>query len=427
MQNNDIYGFSDTISMESFDNMGGFEPLEAASTLNDLVTTANQIQGIRDSILSDGVSKTDALALESLNPGFFPQYVPMHSFTQMRSHTNLTVTLESIKSWTTMSIANMVKALYRFLMSCVNWVKNAIKGFFGTGKDAKRVISNTEATVKATNEIVTQTRGATDSKTDEAFHKAKEKAKLLISDHYTQLMRRMVSDRGTENMVRHLRGQLHTAYAKLDVLTEKYVHALDISSKGEINYQEANSIFADLASFNPGSLLDLDLELSYFDLKQKLSHVNGSVLVQSLWDSLKQQNMKRASWEVKTSDVISGMLQLTTRLEELADDIIDPELDTTVPTVVDFSSKVRNAPEGITPNLALASQRLTEGFTVAQHGIGIYVELLKAFITLTDLGWKASKSMMGDIATKAKTDCTEYAAVIKDIEQRLKTTLQKQS
>lgn len=427
MQNNDIYGFSDTISMESFDNMGSFETLDASTSLNDLIVTANQIQGIRDSILSDGVSKTDAMALESLNPGFFPQYVPMHSFTQMRSHTNLTVTLESIKSWTTMSIANMVKALYRFLMSCVTWIKNAIKGLFGTGKDAKRVIANTEATVKATDEIVTQTRGATDAKTDESFHKSKEKAKLLISDHYTQLMRRMVSDKGTENMVRHLRSQLHTAYAKLDVLTEKYVRALEISSKGEINYQEANSIFADLASFNPGSLLDLDVELSYFELKQKFSHVSGDDLVQSLWDALKQQNMKRASWEVKTSDVIAGMLNLTSRLEELSDGILDPELDTTIPNVIDFSSKVRGAPEGITPNLALASQRLTEGFTVAQHGIGIYVEMLKAFITLTDLGWKASKSLMGDIATKAKTDCKDHVAVIKDIEQRLKTTLQKQS
>jgi len=73
----------------------------------------------------------------------------------------------------------------------------------------------------------------------------------------------------------------------------------------------------------------------------------------------------------------------------------------------------------------LASERLTEGFTVLQKGIGIYVELLKAFLALTDLAWQASKDLMGDIATRAKTDCKDHAEVIKDIEKRLKAALQK--
>jgi hypothetical protein len=428
MHKPDPYGFGDKLSLEAFDMTGvDIGRAEDASTLNDLVLAANAMEDISTTITQNrAVSRQDAVAMESIAPGILPTTAPVQAFTLQPTPTNLKVALEAISDWRNMSISNILKAVWRFIMNCLRWVRDKIKAVFSKGgnpQDGKRVVENIRLAVVAVDDIVNQTSPAIDAKDVEQFTQALEKAKLKVSDHFNHLLRDVINTPGTVIGINTLRSNIHTAYGKVDTLSSKFAIALDLC-KNEGTYTEAASLLADLAAFKPATLVDLSAMATVVDITKRTVKLPGDEQAKSLRELCDRQRKKRSSWDVKTRDTLQGFLQLTERVVDLLDAVDDPAIGTEIPDVVDFSEKAKNAPQPIAQPLMDASAVITKGFEVLQDTISVFVYVYEELISLVEVMWEAIKTLMGSVATTAKKT-NEVKDLVSGIEARLKSSLKK--
>lgn len=426
MHKQDPYGFGDVLSMESFDSgsLSGATS-EEANSIQELIASANTLRDIGANIVeSNGVSQQDALAMESIYPGILPARAPVGSFTKQPTQTNFAVALEALGAWSNFNIANLLKAVYRFLANIIAWIVNQVKNLFGNTKDGARVAKNITATVTAADTIVSSTSTYVPVDTSKAYEKALEKAKLQVSDGFNHLLKRLVTEDGAITAINTIRSQLHTAYAKLDTLTNKYAHALEICGKGQIHYAEANGLFSDLGSLNVDTLIDLSVAVGFFDQTRQLGTLSGVKQVAALRDHCLKLSKKQSSWDVKTTDTLSAFSILATRLSDLFEVLDDPIIGDEVPTVKDFSGRAKDAPSDLTPALETAGTKITEAFEVTRDTVAIFVLIAREVLNITQITWDASKKVMGEIATKAK-QTSEVKDMVTNIETNLKSALKK--
>ena len=428
MHNTDPYGFGGKLSLEAFDMTGvDLQRADDASTVQDLITSANAMEEISTTITqSRAVSRQDAVAMESICPGILPTTAPVQAFTLQPTPTNLKVALEAISDWRNMSIANILKAVWKFIMNCLRWVRDKVKAIFGKGgepKDGKRVVENVRLTMTAVDDIVQQVSPNVEAKDVEQFNQALEKAKLKVSDHFNHLLRDLVNSPGTVSAINNLRSNIHTAYGKMDTLSSKFSIALDLS-KAEATYTDASAMLSDVASFKPETLVDLGQIAGLVDISKRTVKMVGDEQAKSLRELCDRQRKKHSSWDVKTQDTLQGFLQLAERALDLLDAVDDPAIGTDIPDVVDFSDKAKNAPQPIAQPLMDASAVMTRGFEVLQDTISVFVYIYEELISLVQVMWDAAKTLMGSVATTAKKT-SEVKGVVSDIEARLKASLKK--
>ena len=425
MPNPDIYGFGNRLSVESFDNSPiDLMVAEGRNSIEELISAANSMEAIAVDVRDNGISRQDAITLESISPGLLPDRFPVNSFTMVPSPTNLKVALESIDAFRNLSLANLLKAVYRFLANIADWIVTQVKKLFTTtSKDGQRVLANAQATVQAADNIVTQTSKRVDPATEDQYNKALEKAKLTISDAFNHLTRRLINEPGTIGAIEGLRAELHTVYAKMDTITEKFILAIE-ASQTESRYSEAAGMLSDLASLNVDTLVDVSPLAMVLDVTKQVPKIKGAEQVKALRDLCSKLSGKVSSWDVKTSDTVQGMLSLCTRLDVLLDCLDDPLIGHDVPKVLDFTNKGKGAPAEIVQPLANAGQTMTEAFGVAQNCVGIFVMLFNEIMSLTQVTWDASKQLMGAVAMKAKTN-KDVKEMVETIEAHLKQSLQR--
>lgn len=425
MHNVDVYGFGERLTLESFDNSAlDLMVAEGRNSIVELVSAANSMEALADGLESTGVSRQDAITLESISPGLLPENYPVNSFTLVPSPTNLRIALESIDSFRNLSIANVLKAVYRFLSTIVNWVATHVKKLFTvSNKDGQRVVANISATVTSASSIITQTSKRVDAATEDQYAKSLEKAKLTISDAFNHLTRRLVTEPGAVGAILALRNELHTVYAKMDTITEKFILAVE-ASQTESRYSEAANMLTDLAGLNIDSLVDVTPLANVLDVTKQVPKLKGAEQVKALRDLCAKLSGKISSWDVKTADTIQGMFGLCGRLDELLEALDDPLVGHDVPKVADFSNKGKGAPKEIAQPLTDAGTKLTEAFVVAQDCVAIFVALFTEVMSLTQVSWDASKQLMGAVATKAKTN-KDVKELVETIEANLKKSLKR--
>lgn len=426
MHKQDPYGFGDVLSLESFDTGAlASSDAEEHNSIQELISSANTLRDISKSIVeTNGVSQQDALAMESICPGILPQRAPVGSFTKNPTQTNFGIALEALGAWSNFNISNLLKAVYRFLANIVAWIVNQVKKLFGNTKDGERVAQNITATVNATDAIINGVATNVPVDATKAFDKALEKAKLQISDGFNHLLKRVVTEDGAIIAINTLRSQLHTAYAKLDTLTDKYAHGLEICGKGQLHYAEANGLFTDLSSLNVDTLIDLSSVVNFFDQSRQIGAMSGTKQVAALRDHCLKLSKKQSSWDVKTTDTLLAMRILSERLAELFPVLDDPIIGGEIPTVKDFTGKAKNAPDDLTPALETAGTKITEAFEVTRDTVAIFVLIGQEVLNITQITWDASKKVMGEVATKAK-QTAEVKDMVTNIETNLKAALKK--
>lgn len=427
MHNTDPYGFGGKLSLEAFDMTGvDLQRADDANTVQDLITSANAMEEISTTITQARmVSRQDAVAMESICPGILPTTAPVQAFTLQPTPTNLKVALEAISDWRNMSISNILKAVWKFILNCLRWVRDKIKAIFGgvTPTDGKRVVENARLTMVAVDDIVRQVSPNVDAKDVEQFNQALEKAKLKISDQFNHLLRDLVNSPGTVSTINNLRSNIHTAYAKMDTLSGKFAIALDLS-KAEATYADAANMLSDVASFKPATLVDLAQVANLVDISKRTVKLEGDEQAKSLRELCDRQRKKRSSWDVKTQDTLQSFLLLAERALDLLDAVDDAAIGTDIPDVVDFSDKAKNAPQPIAQPLMDASRVLTHGFEVLQDTIAVFVYIYEELLSLVQVMWDAAKSLMGSVATTAKKT-SDVKDVVTGIEARLKASLKK--
>lgn len=427
MHNTDPYGFGGKLSLEAFDMTGvDLQRADDASTVQDLITSANAMEEISTTITqSRAISRQDAVAMESIAPGILPTTAPVQAFTLQPTPTNLKIALEAISDWRNMSVSNVLKAVWKFIMNCLRWVRDKIKGIFGgaTPTDGKRVVENARLTMTAVDDIINQVGPSVDPKDAEQFTQAMEKAKLKISDHFNHLLRDLVNSPGTVSAINNLRSNIHTAYGKMDTLSSKFAIALDLS-KAEATYADAANMLSDVASFKPATLVDLSQIAGLVDISKRTVKLDGDEQAKSLRELCDRQRKKRSSWDVKTQDTLQSFLLLAERAVDLLDAVDDAAIGTDIPDVVDFSDKAKNAPQPIAQPLMDASAVMTHGFEVMQDTISVFVYIYEELISLVQVMWDTAKSLMGSVATTAKKN-SEVKDVVANIEARLKASLKK--
>lgn len=427
MHNTDPYGFGGKLSLEAFDMTGvDLQRADDASTVQDLITSANAMEEISTTITqSRAISRQDAVAMESIAPGILPTTAPVRAFTLQPTPTNLKIALEAISDWRNMSVSNVLKAVWKFIMNCLRWVRDKIKGIFGgaTPTDGKRVVENARLTMTAVDDIINQVGPSVDPKDAEQFTQAMEKAKLKISDHFNHLLRDLVNSPGTVSAINNLRSNIHTAYGKMDTLSSKFAIALDLS-KAEATYADAANMLSDVASFKPATLVDLSQIAGLVDISKRTVKLDGDEQAKSLRELCDRQRKKRSSWDVKTQDTLQSFLLLAERAVDLLDAVDDAAIGTDIPDVVDFSDKAKNAPQPIAQPLMDASAVMTHGFEVMQDTISVFVYIYEELISLVQVMWDTAKSLMGSVATTAKKN-SEVKDVVANIEARLKASLKK--
>lgn len=426
MHNTDPYGFRGDVSLEAFDNVAlDIMMTDAQQPITALVESANALRMLGNTIAQEqGVGYEDALTMESIAPGILPYTAPVASFTKSPSRTNLRLALEAITAWNTMSMGNLVKQVYQFLLRCLKWVGDMFKRILPQKEDGVRVLGNINATVIACEAITLQAGPVVDDKTNQSWQVALDKAQLKVSDGFDHLLKRLLTQTGAGEAIRTLRNQLHMSYAKLDTVCNKYEHAIVLSTQGPVHYQEADGLLADIAGFQPNTLMNVAPLVQWLEQGQRLGKMEGADVVAHLRKHCDELRNKRASWDTHTSDTLVAFRDLTDRLSALYDALEDDGLSTTIPEVKDLSGKIGRAPEAIATNLSLASQRLTGGFQVAQDAIGIYAAITNSVVSITAIAWAASKQLMADVATKGKRD-KDAKDIIGKIEQDLKTQLKR--
>jgi len=428
MHNTDPYGFGTVLSLEAFDTTGlDLTRADDANAISELVSAANSMEELSETLLTNqAVSRNDAVTMESIAPGILPTRAPVNSFTLHPTATNLKVALEAIGNWRNLNIANMLKAIYKFVANVISWVINKIKSLFGKGsdpKDGKRVVDNLRLTVTAADDIITQTSPNVDAKSIAKYNEALEKAKLKVSDHFNHLVRDLVNSPGTISALNNLRSNIHTAYAKVDTLSNKFTIALDLC-KAEGTYQEANNLLSDLAAFKPETLVDLKELAMVIDITKRSAQLKGDEQAKALRELCGRQSAKRSSWDVKTQDTVQAFHLLADRVVALLDAVDDPQIGTDIPEVKDFSEKAKGAPDAISSSLINASDVMTRGFEVMQDVVAVLVAIYQELMSLVQVMWDAAKFLMGAVATTAK-QTSEVKETVASIEARLKTALKK--
>lgn len=427
MPKEDVYGFGDRLALEAFDTTTiDMMAAEGRSSIEDLVSAANSMEALSESIQANGVSRQDAVTLESIAPTILPVHIPVNSFTLYPTATNLKVALEAIDSWKNLNIMNLLKAVYKFLTDVVTWIINQFKKLFGKNQtEGPRVLENTRQTVTAASNIMTQTSTKVDANTVKDFDKALEKAKLTVSDKFNHLTRRLVNEPGTVSVLNNLRNQLHTAYAKLDTVSEKFAKAIEACGN-ESRYDEAVAMLNDLGALNPDTLVDTTELAILLDVTKQVPKLTGAKQITALRDLCQKLVGKHSSWDVKNSDTVQALTGLTERLDQLVEAIVDPLLGDSVPEVHDFTSKAKGAPDKIAQPLMDASRKLGDSFVVAQDCLAIFSILHTQILSLVEGAWDASKILMGSVATAAKRN-KEVKELVESIETSLKATLKKAS
>lgn len=425
MPKEDVYGFGDRLSLEAFDMSAiDMANAEGRSSIEDLVAAANSMEALSESIHTNGVSRQDAVTLESIAPTILPTTTPVNSFTLYPTATNLKVALEAIDSWRNLNIANLLKAVYKFLADIVSWIIAQFKKLFNkTHTEGPRVIANIQATTSAASSVMTQTGNNVNADTSKQYDKALEKAKLTVSDAFNHLTRRLVNEPGTIAALNNLRAQLHTAYAKLDTVTEKFSTALE-ACQSESRYDEAAAMLSDLAALNPDTLVNVDDLAMVLDVTKQVPKLTGAKQITALRDLCKKLSGKTSSWDVKNSDTVQAIDGLCGRLVQLVDVLADPMIGSEIPEVHDFTTKARGAPDKIAQPLMDASRKLSDAFVVTQDCVAIFIMLYTEVMSLIQATWDASKILMGAVSTAAKRN-KDVKDMVEAIEANLKATLKK--
>jgi hypothetical protein len=180
-----------------------------------------------------------------------------------------------------------------------------------------------------------------------------------------------------------------------------------------------------LSGFNADTLVDLSQVVTFFEIGTRVKGNKASEAATEIIAHCKGLSSRRASWDVKTSETVTGFISLSEALVELYGALEDDQLTDQIPKLSDFSNKVKNAPEDLQPALTEASKGLADSFSIMQSVITVYSLFLHSVMGLTEASWVASKGLMAEFATKGKGDCAEAKDAIVAIETKLKSALKK--
>lgn len=286
---------------------------ESEQSVMSIESELASLNEIADTIeAAGGITKTHAVALESMHPGILPRTAPVNSFTVIPSNTNLKVALEEIDKKKAGLIAAAVAAIALVIYKIWKWIAGKSDDVKEIGKSAVESAESVEKTEEQTKAALAKAAEVAEIK--EEVNKAIKHNEGLqdklafIHEHYTEIVHLSMNASGKFiSALNKTVGIMHTAPEACEELKSKlenYLNSLHSEMNSPQGLQEDK---LEKLSATIGELYNR----TYVILADTVNEINSAVIGMPSVSGIKAPDDKHSSQFVQ---YVNQQIQTTSRV-----------------------------------------------------------------------------------------------------------------